>query len=235
MVLSIEVGENGDEKRRPLVELGANERLQAVRCSSLLLSMVLWLVPLVALAGTEAGVGRLNFGGHKETTNCTAFLTERGHLVTAAHCLNLPEDAKLHFLERYDRGGWTRHLELLLDWFARDGLKDLAVICQAVPADGGALAVSERPLAVGEQLEVWGYGAPRSHVLQQRTCPLLRASNDGTLVLGCDVSGGTSGAPVLRRKGAGREVVGVVWGTDVARSYAHRLTSELLEHHCGGS
>ena len=206
-----------------------------MKCRVLLLSVALSLAPLTALSGTEAGVGRLNFGGHKETTNCTAFLTERGHLVTAAHCLNLPQDAKLHFLERYDRGDWTRHLELLLDWFARDGIKDLAVICRAVPADGGALAVSRQPLSVGEHLEVWGYGAPRSHVLQQRTCPLLRASNDGTLVLGCDVSGGTSGAPVLRRNGALTEVVGVVWGTDVARSYAHRLTFELLDHHCGRS
>ena len=187
-----------------------------------------------AYAG-ENGIGRLNFGGYKTTSNCTAFLTTEGHLVTASHCLNLPTDAELHFLEGYDRGQWIGHLEILPDWFARDALKDLAVVCSATEPTTAAFHLSNVPLTIGEKLEVWGYGAPRSHVLQRIDCPLRGISNDGTLILGCGVSGGTSGAPVLRRQGHRQVAVGVVWGTKANEAFAARLETSLVTHHCSGA
>lgn len=202
--------------------------------AAFILFLSLLTLPLQAHA-SENGIGRLNFGGYKTTSNCTAFLTTEGHLVTASHCLNLPTDAQLHFLEGYDRGQWVGHIEILPDWFARDALRDLAVVCRATEPKSAAFPLSSAPLTIGETLEVWGYGAPRSDVLQRIDCPLRRISNDGTLILGCSVSGGTSGAPVLRRQGHRQVAVGVVWGTKAGEAFAARLESSVMTHHCGGA
>ncbi|MGP1255111.1 MAG: trypsin-like serine peptidase [Kiloniellales bacterium] len=183
--------------------------------------------------GGEAGVGRLNFGGYKTTINCTAFLTEHGHLVTAAHCLNLSNNAQFHFLDGYDRGDWTSQLRVLPDWFVKDAPEDVAVICKAQDAASDSFVVSNHLPEIGEQLEIWGYGAPRSHVLQRTPCSLLRTAENGTMILGCEISGGTSGAPVVRLQGERREAVGIVWGTSDDTAYATRLTRDSLERYCG--
>lgn len=205
-------------------------------CMLCLQLQIFLLTVAVALAGravaVEPGVGRLNFGGYKVTTNCTAFLTGPGHLITAAHCLQLSDDARLHFLQEYDRGLWAGHSEILVDWFFQDEVRDLAVVCRATDPTGRALIVSGEPLELGESLEVWGYGAPRSHRLQRIACPLVGFAGDDTLVLGCSVSGGTSGAPVVRLRERQREVVGVIRGTDGDNSYAAHIEPRYLQERC---
>jgi hypothetical protein len=150
-----------------------------------------------ALADPSA-VGRLNYAGFKARQHCTAFLTDAGHLVTAAHCLRVPADARIHFLQGYDRGSWARHLEFVLGDFRQRPGRDLAVACRAAPAGAGLRLVAGRPRG-GEELAIWGYGRPRKEVRQDTGCPYAGAESGSGLRLACRVAQGASGGPVVRR------------------------------------
>jgi V8-like Glu-specific endopeptidase len=180
----------------------------------------------VALTQTP-GVGRLNYAGYKRMQHCSAFVVDSGHLVTARHCLDVPPDARMHFLDAYDRGVWAAHVELAPDWFQANDGTDLAIACDAGSVQARGLAIAGEPPRDGEVLEVWGYGAPRDQVLQRVTCPLKRTGDDGTLLLACRVSGGTSGGPVVRSRNGERQVVGVAWASGPDGTLATRLEPGL--------
>jgi hypothetical protein len=161
-------------------------------------------------------VGRLNYAGYKARQHCTAFLTDAGHLVTAAHCLSVPEDASIHFLQGYDRGHWRAHVLLDPSHFRIDAARDTAVACDAAPADavshGQTLRLVAQPPRLGEGLFAWGYGAPRSQMRQEAACRVDGWRPEaGAMHLTCRLSSGASGGPVVRRLPDGTyDAVGVI-------------------------
>ncbi|RDD60924.1 trypsin-like serine peptidase [Ferruginivarius sediminum] len=177
-------------------------------------------------------VGRLNYAGYKRMQHCSAFVVDGGHLVTARHCLDVPPNGRMHFLEAYDRGDWAAHVELAPQRFRGSDGTDLAIACDARAANVGGLAIAGEPPRDGEVLEVLGYGAPRDQILQRATCPVKRTGDDGTLLLACRVSGGTSGGPVVRSRNGKRQVVGVAWASGPDVTLATRLEPGLPKKVC---
>jgi len=178
------------------------------------------------------GIGRLNYAGYRVAQHCTAFAVVGGHLVTARHCLDVPDEAKLHYLDAYDRGGWAQHIVLSPASFAPADAPDVALACNVGPPEAPGLRVAEDAPAADDTLEVWGYGAPRAEVLQRIPCALKGVNGNGTLVLSCATRGGSSGGPVVRRRGDTLEAIGVAWASGPDMTLATPLSPRQVDDVC---
>lgn len=171
-------------------------------------------------------IGRLNHAGYNRHSHCTGFMVDGGHLVTAAHCMPKAERA-VHYLAGYDRGQFRRHVEQPKSRFRILDGRDIAILCNARP-DRRGRPISDSPPSPADPLVILGYAAPRSQVLQSRRCETIRVSGRG-IEIGCPLSPGNSGGPVIARV-AGREtIVGVVSATSLHSGIAHRLMPADLE------
>lgn len=176
-------------------------------------------------------VGRLNYSGYDEARHCTAFRVGSGHLVTAAHCLAVPQHAEVHFLQAYARGDWSRHSSFPTHRFAQLPARDLAAACAQ---DGGSpgLGLAQTPPSPGDSVQAWGYATPREHVLQRFTCPVQAVGVGGSIRLGCALPPGSSGGPVLRDIGGRLEVIGVIHASGPAAAVASTLDRAVLKELC---
>lgn len=193
------------------------------------LVLLAWLMGAeVVLAETvppDDLVGRINHAGYNRHSHCTGFIVRGGHLVTAAHCMPVAERA-VHFLAGYDRGQFRHHLERPRSAFIKLRDRDIAILCRAVPDKAGR-KVSGVNLNPAEQVQILGYAAPRSQVLQTKSCEVVRA-NDRAIEIGCPLSPGNSGGPVIARTDGENRVVGVVSATSLHSGIAHRLDPKDL-------
>ncbi len=178
-----------------------------------------------AEAADLAGVGRLNIAGNR---HCTATLIARDLVLTAAHCLYNPQSGRrappeeIRFVAGLRRDDYAalRGVAALAvppdyDFAAEPDLAevrhDLAMLRLDAPvAASEALPVPEGAWPGGGSVAVVGYGRDRAQAASIRAdCPVLGAE-DGLAVLGCTVTLGVSGAPVLAGTGAGRRIVAIV-------------------------
>lgn len=154
-------------------------------------------------------------------TSCTGALVATDIVLTAAHCLYNPRTRRmlpagsLHVLFGYGRGDYASH-RVVKRYVAGTALPDhtaadwalLELEAGDMPPAVVPLRLAEVPAGLGDGVAMAGFSRDRKHVLlADRAChitgtgPLVRHDCTGTF--------GTSGAPLLARRGSHWEVVGV--------------------------
>ena len=163
-----------------------------------------------------SGVGRIE---SKSGGTCSAVLIEPDIIATAAHCGHGSNINGLVFRPSDTRGGrlfpiaqFLRHPlydrdSTRIEWQLRFDIA-LARLAEPVP-DARA-----KPIPLGEDAQPgekvfvvsWRGGDDR---LRQRACPVIDGI-PGLVTLGCQVRGGESGAPVIRKTDEGLEVIAII-------------------------
>ena len=195
------------------------------------ISLVFCAIPVASgeIIPAHDHVARLNHAGFKSRAHCTAFLSAAGDVVTAAHCVpDVPEDT-VHILLRYELGKMAHHLKAPGKAYRRMPQRDLAVMCGHRPP-GSGLALETSDPVKGTDVLVRGYGAPKVHVLQERTCALSEIFSGGMAALDCPLPAGTSGAPVMDAQS--EKVIGVVSSSGTNRSLIGVLEPGILQSLC---
>lgn len=169
-----------------------------------------------ASAQDVSGVGRIE---HPVRGSCSAVLIEPDIIATAAHCAGHGAFSGVVFRPSDTRGGRLFPVERFVQHplydpeSTRIGWRfrfDLAIgkLAEPVPeARAQPLALGE-DAQIGEQVFIvsWRGGDDR---LRQRACPVIEGT-PGLVTLGCDVRGGESGSPVIRKTGDKLEVIAIV-------------------------
>lgn len=152
---------------------------------------------------------------------CTAFSIdrERGHYLTASHCLHLGEDEDKGDTPIIDK----QELEILYE----DVDLDLAVV--KITTLRAALKIQTKPVLVGMEVAVFGFALGRQ-VPSLRTAVVSRLdlTSNGLPFMGVDTAlvGGMSGGPIVDYTG---KVVGVSARSDPQTGYS--LTPQFIYEH----
>lgn len=185
--------------------------------------------PVEATAWPWAAIGRLNTSTGR---HCTATLIARDAVVTAAHCVHDPRTglrvrpSTLHFLAGYQRGSYIAHAIGRSIRVVAPERSESAIGVDRIADDWAivslAATLSVRPIAVrptepgadtvprGSLLRA-GYGQDRPHLLAvHEGCSVKQRLAGGRVWLtDCDATRGDSGSPVLMRRGAAVDLVGI--------------------------
>lgn len=191
---------------------GGNVRMS---WNSLISAALLWLLPVTAHAAESlSAAGRID--NANTASSCSGVLVAPGMVATAAHCIREPSDGQnltgitfiagppakpvrvvrgfIHPLYNSDspRSEWKLRFDLglylLSDMTAGSDIDLMDVGEDAVP---------------GETLFLVSWRKPDGDRPRQRACPVLSVGMEGLVTLGCDVRGGESGAPVIRKTAEG--------------------------------
>ena len=187
-----------------------------------LLSLILWLIPLAALAEPAplAAVGVIRIGDGP--SGCTGTLIEPDLVLTAGHCLGHPVEA-LSFRPGRSAGqplpapipvvARAQHPVFAMGlgaqaWRARYDL-GLVRLARPVPDDiAHPLPVGGDPVPDAPLFMASFRGAAGDAARQRRCAPL--DVEPGQLFLACEVRQGESGAPIYSRSDDGPVVLGIV-------------------------
>ncbi len=195
-------------------------------------------------------IGRVNVGGFNTRGTCTGTLIAADLVLTAAHCVPTralrPDDPEqVHFVAGWYLGDYAAHrtgraLHIHPEYVrGRSGLQHLDTDVALVELDAPIPADMIEPLALAEMptfaddVEILAYSNRRSGALARAGPCIAIGLDENVLGMTCGVEGGNSGAPVLRRKENGWEVVAVAVarnrGDGGFRSFAVRVPDVLFE------
>ena len=215
---------------------GAAELLPGVGALDRRLAVDVGLPPWNAIAKVQTNIA----------TRCTGALIGPDIVMTAAHCLYnrrtgaLLQPESLHVLFGYERGGYFRHAQVVRyvvgDGFdgaepARHPASDWArlKLAEAVPPAIEPLKLSKEIPVPGTAVGLPGYNQDRIHLLMADTsCRITGISmirGQRLLTHDCSATRGTSGGPLLARRGDHWEAVGINIAVTVSANIALPVTA----------
>ncbi|MEQ9694088.1 serine protease [Shimia sp. SDUM112013] len=198
------------------------------------------LVPLPAEDHAQwQAIGRINVAGYKARSMCSGTLIAPDKVLTAAHCVLRPDGrafalADITFVAGWLRGNYSAaakpvQLDLPPKAYGPRGIvvaHDLAVLTLDAVLDLAPLPVGAD--AAVRRVTLSGYTRERPHMLSiAKDCPAHK--NGAVLWIGCPVTRGASGGPVLVNTQAGWRVVGVISATNGTATLAAPITDFIAE------
>ncbi|MEO1749667.1 MAG: hypothetical protein AAFR27_13820, partial [Pseudomonadota bacterium] len=138
-------------------------------------------------------------------------------------------ETEIVLLFGYDRETYQKVERAPTNAFQTIGDQDLSVWCHALEATGFTLVPQN--VAVPEAVLMIGYGMPAQYRRQETLCATA-GSSATNLLLTCQVTPGTSGAPVLARSGDEPQFFGVVSASGPSGTLVERLPVETVQSVC---
>ncbi|MGI9395244.1 MAG: trypsin-like serine peptidase [Boseongicola sp.] len=189
-------------------------------------AVVLWVGVLIttAAADTVPAAGRLE--DPQRGTTCSASLVTPDVVLTAAHCvakyLGAEADKKIPIVFRPGTGqnATTYSIDQIVLHPLYDSVNDPQIwslrfdvaavrLATPVPSEIAEPFETGPEAELGEKLFIVSWRTHNSQQPRQRACDVMPGAR-GLVTLACNVLGGESGAPVLRKGENGLELVAVV-------------------------
>lgn len=199
--------------------------------------IVLWLLATPALANDLfLAAGRIE--AVKGRGGCSAVLIRPDVILTAAHCVSENEENSYVFRLAGEREPTpVRRVmmhPLYVAFFAHKLRRlrfDLAIGQLERPFDPEEVQpMSLGPAAsLGEGLFLVSWRNVRNPRPIRRRCLVIEGRFPGVITMGCRVRGGESGAPVLRLKDGGMELVAIVNSTTRQDGRSVALASDVMD------
>lgn len=154
--------------------------------------------PIIPEEGVQQAVGKLFYEEAGLQRDCTSFLLDDRHVVTAQHCVDggPGERPVVRVLLGYDNAT----LRLVVEPTEIDRPltgRDIAHLCLPRPATTEHLKAAARVAMPGERVAVVHYAAPNLHRQQKRECKVVTYLRNNEFVIDCGFDTGASGAPVI--------------------------------------